>query len=157
MVRAEATCSDSSEFHFTRPLVGLYVRIVRYPAIVRTRYDAQSIPESRRRLHNLGLDNLPQDLERMANQASVHHPPEPGHSENEWVKVNRAQYQGTGQPVDGGQQPQGTGENPPVDQAPDMALSLESATINIHHVDKLIVLHYHLAQDEDGRAVMPGT
>ena len=103
-----------------------------------------------------GLDNLPQDLERLARQAPVHHPPKPGHSENECMKVNRLQYKGTGRPVDSVQQPQGTGENPSADQGPSMELSLESARIRIDHVDTLIVQHYHLEKDENGRVVMPG-
>ena len=107
-----------------------------------------------------GLENLPQDLERLARQAPVHHPPKPGHSENECMKVNRLQYQGTGRPVDSVQQPQGTGENPPADQGSSMELPLDSASIHIEHVDTLIVQHYHLEKDlekdEDGRVVMPG-
>ena len=90
-----------------------------------------------------GLDNLPQDLERLARQAPVHHPPKPGHSENECMKVNRLQYQGTGRPVDSVQQPQGTGENPPADQGSSMELPLDSAK------------HPHRARGHTDRAALP--
>ena len=53
----------------------------------------------------------------MTNQAPVRHPPEPGHSENECVKVNRAQYQGTGRPVDGGKERTGRPKPPAISTA----------------------------------------
>ena len=102
-----------------------------------------------------GLDNLEEDLERIAKEAKFYYPPKPEHSENEWRRVNLLQYQGAEAPMGGGQQPRVTHEKKAMGHGLEGMLAAESITINIQHVERLEVRHYHLGRDADGNVVLP--
>ena len=96
-----------------------------------------------------GLDGLSQELRRIATEEeTITHPPEPGHSRNEWEALNRVQYRSLEgareRPRDGAAA--GEGEAPVA--SGEMPLSLGSATINIQHVNTLVI---------QGHPVLPGT
>ena len=102
-----------------------------------------------------GLDNLEEDLARTAKEAKFYYPPRPEHSENEWRRLNQLQYQGGEDPMGGGQQPRVTHEKKAMGHGLEEMLTAESITINIQHVERLEVRHYHLGRDADGNAVLP--
>ena len=102
-----------------------------------------------------GLDNLEEDLERIAKEAELVYPPRPEHSENDWRKVNLLQYQGTEDPMGGGQQTRVTHEKKAMGDGLEEMLTAESITINIQHVERLAVRHYHLGRDAAGNVVLP--
>ena len=101
------------------------------------------------------LDNLKENLVRIAEEAKFFYPPMPEHSENEWSKVNLLQYQGAEDPDGGGQQTWVTHEEKAMSHGLEEILTAESITINIQHVERLEVRHYHLGRDADGNVVLP--
>ena len=101
------------------------------------------------------LDNLEEDLARIAGEAEFFYPPKPEHSQNEWHKVNLLQYQGAEDPMGGGQQPRVTHEKKAMGHGLEEMLTAESITINIQHVERLEVRHYPLGRDADGNVVLP--
>ena len=100
-----------------------------------------------------GVDNLSQDLRRIATQEeTITYPPEPEHSSNEWEKVNRIQYRPEGglraeAPAAEGAATESTGALP---------LGLESATITIQHVDTLIIQRCPLHPETEQDSGLPG-
>ncbi len=97
-----------------------------------------------------GLGTLEEDLRRIADEVGIKHPPRPRFAENEWSSVNELQYRGPA-----GQPDVGPGKQ---DAAPDRAktpeadrqLTVGSATINIQHVDTLVIQHGPRERDTDG-------
>ena len=101
-----------------------------------------------------GLDNLSQDLEGIASQ-EIFYPPSPEFSRNEWEAVNRIQcrsLEGTRE----GSQGEAAGEEAPV-SAGEMPLRLGSATINIHHVERLTIIGHPLPPETGQAPQVPGT
>ena len=103
-----------------------------------------------------GLDNLREDLERIAAREEFRSPPEPWFSENESRKVNELQIRGPDGMRDDDK------DNP--EDAPDRArepaterqLTLGSAVINIQHVDTLVIQRGPQERDVEGQTVMCG-
>ena len=106
-----------------------------------------------------GLDDLSQDLARIAS-LEIYYPPSPEFSRNEWEAVNRIQYR----PLEGTRE--GTREGPrdeaaaQEDETPvasgEMPLTLGSATINIQHVETLVIQQGPQDRDIDGRPAVSG-
>ena len=103
-----------------------------------------------------GLDNLKEDLERIAAREEFRNPPEPGFSENESRKVNELQIRGPeGFRDDGKDNPE---DSPDRAQEPgsERQLTLGSAVIHIRHVDTLVIQHGPQERDVEGQTVMSG-
>ena len=102
-----------------------------------------------------GLNNLQEDLERIAQQVGIERPPRPYHSENECRRVFELQYRAPGG-MPAGDPP---APNPARDQEQDFIMDgqpqLGSATFHIQHVGKLVVQHIHAGTDDDGRIDLP--
>ena len=103
-----------------------------------------------------GLDTLQEGLERIAEEVGFHRPPSAINSENEGRWVNELQYRPAGEPQrETGQRPpasEGRGAAAEVAQLP---LPVRSAAFNIRHLDKVVMQHFHLERDADGRTVFP--
>ena len=102
-----------------------------------------------------GLDNLAQDLARIASQ-EVFYPPSPEYSRNEWEAVNRIQYrplEGTRESLRDEAAADGEASVP----AGEMPLTLGSATINIRHVERLIIMGNPLLPETGQAPHAPGT
>ena len=103
-----------------------------------------------------GLDNLKEDLERIAREAKVEHPPKPSHSENECRKVRRLQYRG---PDDRTEQETPTVDgaaSPPLPGPLEREFKLGSAVIHIRHVDTLVLQQGPQERDIEGQTYMCG-
>lgn len=103
-----------------------------------------------------GLDNLQADLERIAGEAQFFYHPKPAHSENEWRGLNRLQYEGAAEEVEGRQFLRNLRQEALVSGNQDAAYSAESITINIQRVDRLEVRHYHPGRDDVGEPAPAG-
>ena len=103
-----------------------------------------------------GLANLREDLERIAREAPVNHPPKPSHSENECRKVSELQYRGSASPKeDGRDMPDGASGQANTLET-ERQLTFGSATINIQHVDTLVIQHGPPERDIEGQTYMCG-
>ena len=103
-----------------------------------------------------GLDNLKEDLERIAAREEFRSPPEPGFSENESRKVNELQIRGPeGFRNDDKDNP---GDSPDRAQEPDSEreLKMGSTIINIRHVDTLVIQQDPKERDVEGQTAMSG-
>ena len=103
-----------------------------------------------------GLDNLKEDLERMAAREEFRNPPEPSFSENESRKVNELQIRGPeGFRDDDKDNP---GDSPDRAQEPgsERELKLGSTIINIQRVDTLVIQHGPQERDIEGQTYMCG-
>ena len=123
--------------------------------------DARIEEVARRRNHVYiiwGLDHLQEDLERIAREAPVKHPPKPGHSENECRKVRQLQFRGPeGSRDDDEETPAAEAATPPPLPGPlEWELKLGSATINIQHVETLVIQLGPQERDIEGQTVMRG-
>ena len=138
------------------------VGVLIFPDMARDE-DMERAVRNRKHVHIIwGLDNLAQELRRIATEKeTITHPPEPGHSRNEWEALNGIQYR----PLEGARE--GAREGPREEaaaqegEAPvasgEMPLSLGSATINIQHVETLVI-QGHPVPPETGQAPhAPGT
>lgn len=105
-----------------------------------------------------GLDNLKEDLERLADREEFQNPPEPWFSENESTKVNELQIRGPeGSRDDGEETPAAEAATPPPLPGPlDLGLKLGSVTINIQHVETLVIQYGPQERDVEGQTVMCG-
>ncbi len=105
-----------------------------------------------------GLDHLQEDLERIARKAEVKHPPKPSHSENECRKVNEFQYRGPEVSQDDGEETPAAeaATPPPAPGSLDLGLKLGSVTINIQHVETLVIQYGPPERDVEGQTVMRG-
>ena len=111
-----------------------------------------------KRVHIIwGLNNLEQDLERIAGQAWFKRPPEPWHSENECRLVFELQFRGydADGPADGERPVPEAPRTSPGDLAQEQEITVGSAIFNIQHLDKLIVLHYPPERGGDGQLLLP--
>ena len=121
--------------------------------------DARMEEVARRRNHVYviwGLDHLQEDLERIAVAADFKHKPKPSHSENECLKVNELQYRGPeGHGEDGREMPDGASGQANSLEA-ERQLTLGSATININHVETLVIQHGPPERDIEGQTYMCG-
>ena len=103
-----------------------------------------------------GLDTLREDLERIAKVAGFRRTPGARHSDNEWRRVNELQYCSAGKPQrDAGQRTPSFEERWAAVDVAGLPLPVGSATFNIRRLDKLVVQHFYLEQDADGRLVLP--
>ena len=103
-----------------------------------------------------GLANLREDLERIACEAPVRHPPKPSHSENECCKVSELQYRGPeDQREDVREMPDGASGQANSLEA-ERQLTLDSATIHIHQVNTLVIQHGPPERDIEGQTYMCG-
>ena len=123
--------------------------------------DMEQAVRNRKHVHIVwGLDNLAQELLSIATEReTITSPPEPGHSRNEWEALNGVQYR----PLEGTREGarEGAREDPRdgaaagEGEAPfasgEMPLSLGSATINIQHVNTLVI-QGHPVLPEAGQA-----
>ncbi len=99
-----------------------------------------------------GLDSLNDDLERIVVREDFDHPPKPGFSENESRRANELQYRGPAGPREGDRVAQDAAPGPATGPESARQLTLDSAaTINIHHVDTLVIQHGPQERDTDGR------
>ena len=105
-----------------------------------------------------GLDNLKEDLERIAAREEFRNPPEPWFSENESSKVNELQFRGPeGSRDDDEETPAAEAATPPPLPGPlDLGLKLGSATINIQNVETLVIQLGPQERDIEGQTVMRG-
>ena len=105
-----------------------------------------------------GLDNLKEDLERIAAREEFRSPPEPWFSENESRKVNELQFRGPeGSRDDDEETPAVEAATPPLVPGPlDRELKLGSATIHIQHVETLVIQHGPQERDIEGQTYMCG-
>ena len=106
-----------------------------------------------------GLDNLQEDLERIAAREGFKKPPEPWVTENESRRVNELQFRGlAGQPQDGRETKEAT---PGQARAPaletERQLTVGSATINIQYVGTLVIQHCPQERDPDGKPDTPAS
>ena len=102
-----------------------------------------------------GLDSLREDLERIVEQVKFRRPIKPRHSENEWREVNRLQYRQPGPPRNSDRPAREAAESRDGDLAGEEQLRVGSATFNIRHVEKLVVQHIRVDQDDGGRLQLP--
>ena len=104
-----------------------------------------------------GLDTLEEDLRRIADEVGINQPPRPRFAENEWSSVNELQYRGPAGQPDVGRGKQGAapdrGKTPEVERE----LTVGSATINIQHVDTLVIQCGPRERDSDGTPAMPAS
>ena len=105
-----------------------------------------------------GLDNLKEDLERVAAREEFQKPPEPWFSENESSKVNELQIRGPeGSRDDDQETPAVEAATPPPLPGPlDRGLKLGSATFHIQHVETLVIQHGPQERDIEGQTYMCG-
>ena len=102
-----------------------------------------------------GLNNLREDLERIAQQVGIERPPRPYHSENECRRVFELQYRAPGGMPGGDPQAPNAARDQEQDFIVDGQSQLGSATFHIQHVGKLVVQHIHAGTDDDGRIDLP--
>ena len=103
-----------------------------------------------------GLDNLAEDLQRIAREVGIKRPPTPRIAENEWSRVNELQYLSPAGLQESGQGTQDSAPGPATVPEGERQLTLGSATINIHHVGTLVIQHSSQEQDTDGKTFMSG-
>ena len=99
-----------------------------------------------------GLNNLEQDLERIAGQVRFKRPPKPRHSENECRRVFELQFSGydASGPADGDRPVRETPRASPRGLPQEQELTVGSATFNIQHVDTLVLRQVLVRQDDEG-------
>ena len=102
-----------------------------------------------------GVGNLREDLERIARDVKVIKPPEPNHSDNEWDKVNRLQYQGNDDRPDEEGDAGGPVKGPEPEGGGEIQITTGSVTININGPEKLIVQIIQVDRDADGKPLLP--
>ena len=102
-----------------------------------------------------GLNSLQQDLERTAEEVDFHRPPSSWVSEKEWRQVYELQYGEVNGRRNAGRQVQDIEERPATGGETERQVTLGSATFNIQHLDKLIVLHYPPERDGEGQPLLP--
>ena len=103
-----------------------------------------------------GLGSLEEDLKRIVEMEGFVSPPEPRHSDNESSKVNELQIRGSSAlREDGREMPDGA-SGQANDLETERQLTLGSATININHVDTLVIQHGPPERDIEGQTYMCG-
>ena len=114
------------------------VGVLLFPDMVHDE-DMERVALNHKHVHIIwGLDNLAQNLARIASQ-EVFYPPSPEYSRNEWESVNRIQYRSLEGTREGPRDEAAAEGEAPV-PAGEMPLTLGSATINIQHVERLIIM-----------------
>ncbi len=103
-----------------------------------------------------GLDNLQEDLERIAREAEFRRPPRSRISENEWNRLHELQYQGAQGPGNGERAMRGGAQDAEKGKGAEGQFTLGSATIHIQHLDTLIVQQCPQHRDTDGELQIPG-
>lgn len=102
-----------------------------------------------------GVDRLQEELERIAELVKFRRPPRAKHSENEARQVNGLRYRDG----DGGTEARGGDLAPGGDATPgedgERQYVVGNATFNIQHLEKLVVQHFHLERDSEGKPVLP--
>ena len=132
------------------------VGVVIFPDMER---DARMEVVARRRTHVYiiwGLDHLQEDLERIAREVQFKHKPKPSHSENECRKVRQLQYRGPDDRTDQEIPAIDATASPPLPGPLERGLKLGSATINIQHVETLVIQHGPQERDIEGQTYMSG-
>ena len=99
-----------------------------------------------------GLDSLKNDLEGIAAAMELRRPPKSRISEGEWRGLHELAYRGDDGARDGGQ----PAPDAATAQETERQLTLGSATINIQHLDTLIVQQCPLHGDLEGQPPIPG-
>ena len=102
-----------------------------------------------------GVDHLQEDLERVARDVGFKRPPTPAHSDREWRLVNQMLRRNDDELQDGRRQPVETEGEPVKDGNSKIEVETGSVVINIQHLDKLVVQHYHLDRDSGGELLLP--
>ena len=99
-----------------------------------------------------GLNNLEQDLERIAEQVRFKRPPKPQHSENECRRVFELQFRvfSASGPAEGDRPVPETPQASPRELPQEQELTVGSATFNIQHVGTLILRQVLVSQDDEG-------
>ena len=102
-----------------------------------------------------GLDNLQEDLERIAKEAEFRRPPRSRISANEWSLLNELQYRDAEGPDNGEREMRDGTQDAERGKEAERQFTLGSATININHLETLIVQQYPLHRDADGEPQPP--
>ena len=102
-----------------------------------------------------GLTSLQQDLERIAEEVDFHRPPRSWVSEKEWRQVYELQYGEASGRRDADRPAPEVEQRPETGGETERQVTLGSATFNIQHLDKLIVLHYPPGRGGDGQPLLP--
>ena len=103
-----------------------------------------------------GLDTLAEDLQRIAGEVGIKRPPRPRIAENEWGKANELQFSVPAGPRLDQRQTQDTAAGKAEPEDAERLLSLGSATINIQHVETLVIQHVPQDRGTDGTPAVPG-
>ena len=103
-----------------------------------------------------GLANLQDDLKSIARKSPFNKKPKPNHSENECSKVRQLQYRGPDDRTDQETPAIDATASPPLPGPLEQALKLGSATINIQHVETLVIQHGPQERDIEGQTYMSG-
>ena len=103
-----------------------------------------------------GLDTLAEDLQRIAGEVGITLPPKPGHSRNESRKVNELQFQDPAALKDADPERTDAPLVPATEPESERHLNLGSATINIQHVETLVIQHGPQDRDTSGTPAIPG-
>ena len=102
-----------------------------------------------------GLDSLEQDLQRIAEEVDFRRPPNSWVSEKEWRMVYQLQSGEAPGRRDAGRHVQEVNRQPAAGGETERQVDLGSATFNIQHLDRLIVLYYPPERDGDGQLLLP--
>ena len=102
-----------------------------------------------------GVDTLEQDLIRIAEEVDFHRPPTPWIAEKEWRLVYQLQSGEAPGRREAGRHSREMEQRPSSGGETERQVAVGSATFNINHLDKLIVLHYPPERDGDGQLLVP--
>ena len=134
---------------------GFVVGVLVFPDMERDE-QMERVARNHSHLHIIwGLDDLAEDLKRIARQVGIKRKLWPCHSENEWRKVNELQFGGGESRPDGGTQTPASRDGETTGGDREGSFSAESITISIQRVDRLEVRHYHPGGEGDGKGLLP--
>ena len=102
-----------------------------------------------------GLESLEQDLQRIAEEVDFRRPPNSWVSEKEWRMVYQLQSGEVPGRRDADRHVQEVNRRPAAGEETERQVDLGSATFNIQHLDRLIVLYYPPERDGDGQLLIP--
>ncbi len=112
-----------------------------------------SVARERHHVHTIwGLVSLEQDLRCVAKAARFRRPPRSRIAETEWSKLLELQYHGAGQD----RKDHRTGMEAPGPTDTERQFTFGTATINIQHVETLVIQHFPEDRDADEPPFIPG-